>query len=380
MPADPNQVILVVTTFKEQNQVSTAGTNASSLLPSTFQGQTNLTSKADTVNTIVVNNSNPSQISVSTVTTANIITSTETTKVLYANPLGPSQSGPQGIQGIQGVTGPTGATGSTGATGATGSTGATGADSFVPGPTGATGATGSTGATGPTGPTGPTGSTGSTGPTGATGSTGYTGPTGSTGATGADSAVPGPTGVTGATGSTGPTGATGATGATPDFYVISVNGFSGGITFNPGLGLTLNGFTFSINYLRGGESIPITRLPDKQDWILYQEGKSPFAMERFQFENLSYTLLGASTSSMSGNSIKLGSSIDGVSTTATDKYISFTDFKSSLTTDLKSSCNCCFTYTEGVTSPSSPCPGDKWFKTDDGIIFIRSSTGIWITN
>jgi len=331
MSADPNQVILVVTTFKEQNQVSTTGTNASSLLPSTFQGQTNLTSKADTMNTIVVNNSNTSQISVSTVTTANIITSTETTKVLYANPLGPSQSGPQGIQGIQGVTGSTGATGatgSTGATGATGSTGATGADSFVPGPTGATGATGLTG------PTGPTGST----------------------------------------------GATGATGATPDFYVISVNGFSGGITFNAGLGLTLNGFTFSINYLQGGQSIPITRLPDKQDWILYQEGKSPFAMERFQFENLSYTLLGSSTSSMSGNSIKLGSSIDGVYTTATDKYISFTDFKSSLTTDLKSSCNCCFTYTEGITSPSSPCPGDKWFKTDDGIIFIRSSTGIWITN
>jgi len=282
MPADPNQVILVVTTFKEQNQVSTAGTNASSLLPSTLQGQTNLTSKADTVNTIVVNNSNPSQIFVSTVTTANIITSTETTKVLYANPLGPSQSGPQGIQGIQGVT--------------------------------------------------------------------------------------------------GPTGATGATGATPDFYVISVNGFSGGITFNPGLGLTLNGFTFSINYLQGGQSIPITRLPDKQDWILYQEGKSPFAMERFQFENLSYTLLGSSTSSMSGNSIKLGSSINEASTTATDKYISFTDFKSSLTTDLKSSCNCCFTYTEGITTPSSPCPGDKWFKIDDGIIFIRSSTGIWITN
>lgn len=40
----------------------------------------------------------------------------------------------------------------------------------------------------------------------------------------------------------------------------------------------------------------------------------------------------------------------------------------------------CFKYTEGITSPSSPCPGDKWFKTDDGIVFIRSSTGIWITN
>lgn len=279
MSTDPNQVILVVTTFKEQNQVSTAGTNASSLLPSTFQGQTNLTSKADTVNTIVVNNSNPSQISVSTVTTANIITSTETTKVLYANPLGPSQSGLQGTQGIQGVTGPTGATGST-----------------------------------------------------------------------------------------------------PDFYVMSINGVSGSITLKVGQGLTLNGFTFSVNYIRGGESILTTRLPDKQDWILYQEGKNPFAMEKFQFENLSYTLLGSSTSTMSGNSIKLGSSIDGVSTTATDKYISFTDFKSSLSTDLKASCTCCFTYTEGITSPSSPCPGDKWFKTDDGIVFIRSYTGLWITN
>jgi len=300
MAADPNQVILVITTFKEQNKVSTTGTNATSLLPSTFKGQTNLISKPDTVNTIVVNNSNPSQISVSTVTTANIITTVESTKVLYANPLGPSSSGPQGIQGIRGVTGPTGATGLTGATGATGST--------------------------------------------------------------------------------GNTGATGATGAPPDFYVISVNGYSGGITFYAGQGLTLNGFTYGLNYVFGGSSIPITRLPDSQDWIVFQEGKAPYSMERFQFRNLSYKLLGSTTTDASTGYLKLGTSINSGTSESEDKYISFANFASNVSDNLKTNCTCCFTYTQGLTAPSGPCPGDKWFDTNSGIVYLRTSDGLWITN
>ena len=241
MPADPNQVILVVTTFKEQNQVSTAGTNASSLLPSTFQGQTNLTSKADTVNTIVVNNSNPSQISVSTVTTANIITSTETTKVLYASSLGPSQTGPQGSQGPVGSTGATGATGATGGRGATGVAGSVGESAYelaialgfdgneqdwinsLVGSTGATGGRGATGATGATGSQGLRGTTGSS-IVNVTVNQGYELEVEVYDYQAQNTLVYGPWNVRGSTGSTG---ATGATGSLPSTYVISINGQTG---------------------------------------------------------------------------------------------------------------------------------------------------------
>jgi hypothetical protein len=190
----------------------------------------------------------------------------------------------------------------------------------------------------------------------------------------------GATGATGSTGATGATGPTGATGATPDFYVISVNGYSGGITFYAGQGLTLNGFTYGLNYVFGGSSIPITRLPDSQDWIVFQEGKAPYSMERFQFRNLSYKLLGSTTTDASTGYLKLGTSINSGTSESEDKYISFANFASNVSDNLKTNCTCCFTYTQGLTAPSGPCPGDKWFDTNSGIVYLRTSDGLWITN
>jgi hypothetical protein len=177
---------------------------------STITGNTYISNTLTTTNVISTGNVNVYGVLISGVAgTAN--------QVLKATGTGGQVqwgTAPTGATGSTGPTGPSGATGPLGGpTGATGSTGPTG-------PTGATGSTGFIGATGSTGPTGPIGATGSTGPTGATGPLG--GPTGATGSTGpaGGNGVPGASGsngspgVPGATGSTGPAGSNGSPGPT----------------------------------------------------------------------------------------------------------------------------------------------------------------------
>jgi collagen type VII alpha len=217
-----DNVLLIITTFKNQSEVSASGTNVHNLIPSSIQ-PTKIEYAGNSVNNIIVNPVQSADITVTPyVNSTNIIATTEKTTVLVATPLGPS------IPGAKGATGDIGSTGPTGATGATGDIGSTG-------PTGATGATGATGDIGSIGPTGPTGATG------ATGDIGSTGPTGPTGATGA-------TGATGDIGSIGPTGPTGATGPVGD-YVISIRGLTGavGITNESGIGLSVSGNTLTVS-------------------------------------------------------------------------------------------------------------------------------------
>lgn len=179
-----NSLLLIITTFKNQSEVSaSSASSVLNLTPNTFKGTTEVFSTSPTsINNIVVNNTSPSElIATQYVTSTVILTSVEKTEILYPTPLGPSVSGPKGEVGSIGSTGPTGPTGPQGIQGIIGIIGPTGADSIIPGPTGGTGPTGSIGPIGPTGGTGPTGSIGPIGPTGGTGPTGPIGPIGPTG-------------------------------------------------------------------------------------------------------------------------------------------------------------------------------------------------------
>jgi len=141
MSISNDQVILVITTFKQDN-VSSAQINVSNIVT---QGDTSprLLSNNTEQNTIVVSNVKSPEISIYPTTNILVPYEESGTTILVATPVG--------MQGIQGPTGDRGTTGATGSIGPTGPTGPTGADSIVPGPTGATG---------PTGPQGPTGSGG----------------------------------------------------------------------------------------------------------------------------------------------------------------------------------------------------------------------------
>ena len=141
MSISNDQVILVITTFKQDN-VSSAQINVSNIVT---QGDTSprLLSNNTEQNTIVVSNVKSPEISIYPTTNILVPYEQNATTVLVATPIG--------MQGIQGPKGDRGTTGATGSIGPTGPTGPTGADSIVPGPTGATG---------PTGPQGPTGSGG----------------------------------------------------------------------------------------------------------------------------------------------------------------------------------------------------------------------------
>ena len=172
-----NSLLLIITTFKNQSEVSASSTSSVlNLTPNTFKGNTEVFSTSPTsINNIVVNNTSPSElIATQYVTSTVILTSVEKTEILYPTPLGPSVSGPKGEVGAIGSTGVTGPTGPTGPQGITGPTGPQG----IQGVTGPTGPQGIQGVTGPTGPQGIQGITGPTGPQGIQGVTGPTGPQG----------------------------------------------------------------------------------------------------------------------------------------------------------------------------------------------------------
>ena len=299
-----NSLLLIITTFKNQSEVSaSSASSVLNLTPNTFKGNTEVFSTSPTsINNIVVNNSSPSElIATQYVTSTVILTSVEKTEILYPTPLGPSVSGPKGEVGSIGSTGPTGPTGPQGIQGIIGIIGPTGADSIIPGPTGSTGpigptgadsiiagptgSTGPTGSIGPIGPTGSTGPTGSIGPIGPTGSTGPTGSIGPIGPTGADSIIPGPTGSTGPTGSIGPIGPTGGTGPTGSIGPIGPTGGTGptgpigpigptgNINISAGSGITISNSIISLD-LQRGSTFNIASSIDKYHFLPFLQNQS----------------------------------------------------------------------------------------------------------
>jgi len=211
-----------------------------------------------------------------------------------------------------------------------------GSGTGITGPTGPTGPAGATGADGSIGPVGPTGVTGVTG---ADGSIGPIGPTGATGVTGADGSI-GPIGPTGATGVTGPIGPTGATGPS-------------GIT-------NINGITLSPVTIRDGTGILIANnIPNREISIENAWGEladSNSTLEPYILVSLN-GLIGA-PSLFAGTGITLSVGTQGITISSTLPK-----------------------FTEGTTAPANPIAGDRWYNTDDGVIYTsvtKSGSQIWI--
>ena len=134
MSISNDQVILVITTFKEQNNLS-ASSNVSNII-----AQNNSTSILENNNQsieLVVNQTKSAEIEIYEPPQLNVVVTQPLDPVIVlATPIGiagrdgndgvTGPTGPQGIQGIQGPTGSTGATGPQGIVGPTGSGGVLG--------------------------------------------------------------------------------------------------------------------------------------------------------------------------------------------------------------------------------------------------------------
>jgi hypothetical protein len=211
-----------------------------------------------------------------------------------------------------------------------------GSGTGITGPTGPTGPAGATGADGSIGPVGPTGVTGVTG---ADGSIGPIGPTGATGVTGADGSI-GPIGPTGATGVTGPIGPTGATGPS-------------GIT-------NINGITLSPVTIRDGSGILIlNNIPNREISIENAWGELADSDQTLApYILVSLNGLIGSPSLFAGTGITLSIGTQGITISSTLPK-----------------------FTEGTTAPANPIAGDRWYNTDDGVIYTsvtKSGSQIWI--
>lgn len=151
MPTPNDQVILVITTFKESTTAS-AQANVSNIIAQSDSTPKFLTSNLNQSNLTVTNVKGPEIVVYPS--TVNLIASVEKeSTIIVATPVGQ-----QGIQGPVGPIGPTGAASTV--PGPMGPTGATGAQG-IQGPTGAQGIQGIQGPTGATGPQGPIGISGS---------------------------------------------------------------------------------------------------------------------------------------------------------------------------------------------------------------------------
>lgn len=178
--------------------------------------------------------------------------------------------------------------------------------------------------------------------TGITGPTGPIGPAGATGVTGADGSI-GPVGLTGATGVTGPIGSTGPTGPAG----------SSGIT-------NINGITQSPVTLTDGSGILIqTNIPGKEISITNVWGELEDSQETLaQYILVSLNGLVGRRSLFAGTGITLSVGTQGITISSTLPK-----------------------FTEGTTAPANPIAGDRWFNTDDGVIYTsitKSGSQIWI--
>lgn len=178
--------------------------------------------------------------------------------------------------------------------------------------------------------------------TGITGPTGPTGPAGATGVTGADGSIGpiGPTGTTGVTGPIGPTGPTGPAGPS-------------GIT-------NINGITLSPVTLTEGSGILITNnIPGKEISIANAWGDltdSYITLEPYILVSLN-GLIGT-PSLFAGTGITISVGTQGITISSTLPK-----------------------FTEGTTAPANPIAGDRWYNTDDGVIYTsvtKSGSQIWI--
>jgi hypothetical protein len=178
--------------------------------------------------------------------------------------------------------------------------------------------------------------------------TGITGPTGATGVTGADGAIgpigpTGATGVTGADGAIGPIGPIGPTGATGPSGITNINGITlSPVTIREGNGIFVD------------TDIPTRTISISNAWGELADSDSTLA----SYILVSLNGLIGSKSLFAGTGITLSVGTQGITISST-----LTKF------------------TEGATAPANPIAGDRWYNTDDGVIYTsvtKSGSQIWI--
>ena len=117
--------------------------------------------------------------------------------------------------------------------------------------------------------------------------------------------------------------------------VTTVNGMTGAVNFVAKQGITYSvsggTYSFGVNYLHGGSTLPSVKYLGKDDVLLLQQSVASGAtMYTTTIKNLGFFLSGSSTKvtkDLSGEYIKLFT--DGVDE-VTEKSISFSDFKNEL--------------------------------------------------
>lgn len=178
--------------------------------------------------------------------------------------------------------------------------------------------------------------------TGITGPTGPTGPAGATGVTGADGSI-GPIGPTGTTGVTGPIGPTGPTGPAGPSGITNING----ITLSP------------VTLIEGSGILITNNIPGKEISIANAWGDltdSYITLEPYILVSLN-GLIGT-PSLFAGTGITISVGTQGITISSTLPK-----------------------FTEGTTAPANPIAGDRWYNTDDGVIYTsvtKSGSQIWI--
>jgi hypothetical protein len=158
-------------------------------------------------------------------------------------------------------------------------------------------------------------------------------------------------------------------------YVASINGITGAVNLKALAGITSsisgNTYSFGINYLRGGSTLASEKYPDNSDVILLQQSLlNGGGMYTTTLKGLGYLTSGFNkkVSTVSSEYIKIFTEVDADN--IDEKSISFSNLKTAVSG-----------FTEGLTAPASAIPGDRWFRTDEGILYtaITGVSGyIWV--
>jgi hypothetical protein len=288
-------------------------------------------------------------------------------------PIGPQ--GPKGEQGQQGLEGPQGEQGPIGPQGKEGKEGKQGKQGLQ-GPKGDIGSKGDQGEIGPAGPIGPQGQQGKQGPIGPQGPQGEQGPIG-------------PQGLQGPKGDQGPSGSDGIANAVYplkydekkkelSFDIKFVNDKLAAIPVNPmtidplhnsggsGLGVKRNGSVVlrtGVAFIDFGNNLTVTR-----------SGSNV---------RVDATTGSSITTKGSDGDVQLADSSGADLKRVTGFNLDPSTSDLSIPAGLKYSDGSYATrFYEGDTAPGTPNPGDRWYNTDDGIIYTsvtKNGSQVWIS-
>ena len=294
----------------------------------------------------------------------------------------PGMAGPPGIQGPQGPRGLQGIRGDAGADGLPGSDGKDGAKGDK-GDRGPEGPQGPMGPRGHQGEQGPQGLQGEQGPAGADGKQGPKGPKGNPGPQGpqGEQGLPGEKGDRGDQGPEGPIGSQGPQGEQGAVGPMGPQGFQG---------------PEGPQGTQGPQGPQGEQGPAGEDGVAkavyplrYDEKKKELSFDvKFINDKLALIPTAPGITDPLHNSGGSGLGVKSNGSVVVRTGVGMIDFGNNLTvTRVGSNVRVDATggggssFTEGLTAPASPNPGDRWYNTDDGIIYTsvtKNGSQVWI--